>query len=213
MTYEVLGTGSTGNAVILNGSVLIDCGLPWKRIQPRAKDLRLVLLTHEHGDHFKLPAVRALAKERPGLRWGCCAWMVGHLLAADVPAGRIDVYEHGQGYRYEGLAEIRPEQLLHDVPNCGYHICMAGEWAFYATDTSSLAGITAAGYALYLIESNYTETEMQERLKEKLEAGQFAYERRVIQTHLSREQAEAWLYSQMGPHSRYCFLHQHQERK
>lgn len=49
MTYEIIGTGSTGNAVVIGKHILIDCGLPWKKIQPYAKDLKLVLLTHEHG--------------------------------------------------------------------------------------------------------------------------------------------------------------------
>ena len=49
MDYEILGTGSSGNAVIINKSIMIDCGLPYNRIQPHAKDLKLVLLTHVHG--------------------------------------------------------------------------------------------------------------------------------------------------------------------
>lgn len=49
MDYEILGSGSSGNAVIINKSIMVDCGLPYKRIQPYAKDLKLVLLTHVHG--------------------------------------------------------------------------------------------------------------------------------------------------------------------
>lgn len=48
MTYEVIATGSSGNAVLINGEILIDCGVSWKKIQPYAKRLKLVLLTHEH---------------------------------------------------------------------------------------------------------------------------------------------------------------------
>ena len=48
MTYEIIETGSTGNAVVINENIMIDCGVSWKKIQPYAKKLKLVLLTHKH---------------------------------------------------------------------------------------------------------------------------------------------------------------------
>lgn len=48
MTYEVIATGSSGNAVLINNGILIDCGVSWKKIQPYTKRLKLVLLTHKH---------------------------------------------------------------------------------------------------------------------------------------------------------------------
>lgn len=49
MTYEIIGTGSGGNATVINSEILIDAGLPWAKIRPYAKTLKLVLLTHRHG--------------------------------------------------------------------------------------------------------------------------------------------------------------------
>lgn len=49
MNYEILATGSAGNCVIINESIAIDVGIPFKKIEPYAKKLRLVLLTHVHG--------------------------------------------------------------------------------------------------------------------------------------------------------------------
>ena len=48
MTFDVIATGSTGNAVAINGSILIDCGVPFKALDGVKKDLQLVLLTHAH---------------------------------------------------------------------------------------------------------------------------------------------------------------------
>lgn len=48
MEYEILSTGSKGNAVVLNKSILIDCGVPFKTIEPYLYDLKAVLLTHIH---------------------------------------------------------------------------------------------------------------------------------------------------------------------
>ena len=49
MEYEILGSGSSGNAVIINKNIMVDCGLSFKKIEPYARDLKLVLLTHIHG--------------------------------------------------------------------------------------------------------------------------------------------------------------------
>lgn len=33
MTYDILATGSSGNAVVINGEILIDCGVPMKKLR------------------------------------------------------------------------------------------------------------------------------------------------------------------------------------
>lgn len=215
MTYNIISTGSKGNAVVINDKILIDIGVPFKALEPVKKDLRLVLLTHIHGDHFNPRTVRALSKERPALRWGCCEWMVGPLLEAGVDKRRIDVispYNSDDAALYKGLAVVRPEFIPHNVPNCAWHIEHGGERLFYATDTGTLDGIEARGYDLYMIEANHTRAGIEARIEEKRAAGEFSYEWAAAQNHLSREQAEDWLYQQMGPNSRYVFLHQHQEK-
>lgn len=220
MTFNVIATGSTGNAVVINDSILIDCGVPYKALEPVKKDLKLVLLTHVHSDHFKPRTVRALHKARPTLRWGCCEWMVEPLLEAGVDRRVIDVYDHNipAFLMYGPSLSIRPQQLVHDAPNCGYHLIFTPEHGrrerlFYATDTATLDGVEAKDYDLYLIEANHTREELEARAKAKLEAGQYAYEYRAAANHLSQEQALDWLYSQMGPNSRYVFLHAHQDKK
>ena len=220
MTFDVISTGSSGNAVVLNKNILIDCGVPFSKVKPYTKELYLVLLTHIHGDHFKPRTVRALHRERPGLRWGCCEWMVAPLLEAGVDKRVIDVYDPDlKAFEMYGpRISIRPERLTHDVPNCGYHLLLTPEHGkreriFYATDTGTLDGVEAPGYDWYFIEANHTKAELEERARAKLDAGEFAYEIRAARNHLSQEQAEEWLYSQMGPHSQYVFLHQHKGGK
>ena len=145
--YDIIQTGSDGNATVVNGKILIDCGVAFKKLQPYAKDLRLVLLTHQHSDHFNKGTIRRLAKERPTLRWACAEWLVYYLLEAGVDIRNIDVLEtDGTTYDYGPAlddATIRPERLNHNVPNVGYHLLINGERLFYATDTGSLDGIEA----------------------------------------------------------------------
>lgn len=48
MNYKVINTGSDGNAILINGEILIDCGVSFKKIEPYYKNIKLVLLTHVH---------------------------------------------------------------------------------------------------------------------------------------------------------------------
>lgn len=49
MKYEIIRTGSDGNCVIINDTIAIDMGIPYKEIAPKLGDLQIVLLTHLHG--------------------------------------------------------------------------------------------------------------------------------------------------------------------
>lgn len=221
MNYEIIATGSTGNAVLINSCILIDCGVSWKRLQPYAKQIKLVLLTHVHSDHFKPATVRALHRERPAVRWACCEWMVGPLVEAGVDKRAIDVvspYHKDHAMLYKGIAVVSPEFIPHNAPNCAWNICVSHdgktfEDIFYATDTSSLDGVDAPNYALYMIEANHTRAEIEDRIAAKQDAGEYAYEIEAARNHLSREQAEEWLAQNAGPDSKYVFLHQHQDHK
>ena len=212
MTFNIISTGSKGNAVVLDGRIMVDCGIPFKLLAPHIKHLRLVLLTHEHGDHFVPSTVRRLHQERPTLRWGCCEWMVPHLLEAGVDKRVIDVFTPRRCFIYRGECTIVPERLTHNVPNCGYHIWKENESVFYATDTGTIDGIEAKGYDWYFIEANHTQEDIAARAAEKQAAGQYAYEIKAAENHLSQEQALDWLYQNMGPKSQYVFLHGHEER-
>lgn len=215
MTYDIISTGSKGNAVVLDGAILVDCGVSWKKLRPYAQKLRLVLLTHVHGDHFKPATVRALHRERPGLRWCCCPWMVEPLLEAGVSKRVIDVAEPGGGNTYGNVVSVAPVETVHNVPNCAWSIFWGGGdgWSvFYATDCATLDGIEAEEYDWYFIEANHKEAELEARLAAKLEAGEFAYEAAARENHMSEEQAMAWLRENMGPNSRYVLLHQHEDK-
>lgn len=212
MNYNIISTGSQGNAVVVNNHILIDCGVTFKALKDVYKDLQIVLLTHIHTDHFKPQTIKRLAEERPTLRFGCCKWLVNDLVEAGVPKQSIDVFEIGKIYDYKAF-KVSPIKLYHNVPNCGYRIFANGEKAIYATDTEHLQGITAKDYDLYMIEANYTDEDLQERINAKLEAGEYSYELNVASRHLSHEQASEWLMENMSFHSEYVFLHGHKDKK
>ncbi len=213
MEYQVIATGSTGNAVTVNGHILIDCGVSLKTLRPVIPSLNLVLLTHIHGDHFKESTVRGLHRARPSLRFGCCEWMVEPLINAGVDKRVIDVYEINEMAYFYGLFSVRPVRLTHNVPNCGYVIYEGREKAFYATDTGTLDGIRMKNFDLYLIEANHTTAEIEAAVAEAEANGEYSYRIRAAENHLSQEQATQWLLENMGPKSSYEFLHQHVNRE
>lgn len=62
MNFSILGSGSTGNAILVRGeqSLLLDCGFSAREMQRRLDaagfaggDLAGILLTHEHADHAR----------------------------------------------------------------------------------------------------------------------------------------------------------------
>lgn len=208
INYNVLMSGSKGNAVILNKVIMVDCGIPFKLLKDHQRFLKLVLLTHIHGDHFNKSTIKRLARERPLLRFACCEWLVKPLVDLGVEA--IDVLEIDRQFAYKDFA-VEPFELVHNVPNCGYKIHFPNGSVFYATDTENLNGITAPNYDLYMIEANHGEDEILERIALKKAEGQFAYERRAMQNHLSIEQANDFIYKNAGPNSQYVYLHQSED--
>ena len=210
MTYQILKSGSSGNAVVVNDVILIDCGVDFKTLSAVYKGLKTVLLTHIHSDHFKKRTIKKLAFERPTLRFACCEWLVADLISCGVSKKNIDVLEIGKIYDYK-LFKVSPIKLYHNVPNCGYRLYMNGEKALYATDTGTLDGIEAKGYDLYLIEANHTEEEIQERIRRKEESGEFVYEYEAMKNHLSKEKCDEFILNNIID-GEYVYLHQHIER-
>ena len=218
--YKIISSGSKGNAVIINKHYLIDCGVSMKALRPYLGQLTVVFLTHWHGDHFKASTIKALAEERPSLRFACCRWMATWLMLQGVSSWNIDVLASDKMYSYPYM-RVSAFEVTHDIPNCGYKMFFDSEdpledtsgSLFYATDCANLNGIEAKGYDLYMVEANHKAAEIDEKIAEKKANGEFAYEVRARAMHLSEEDALDFIYRNAGPNSNYIFMHQHEEKE
>lgn len=209
--YTIVSTGSVGNCVIIDKKIMVDVGVSYVKVKPYMDDVKLVLLTHRHIDHFKPSTVRRMSLEKPKLVFGCAPFMVAPLVEAGVAKSRIVVMQQNYMYGF-GICNVIPFDVYHDVPNVGYKIHFPHGKVFYATDTGSLAGITATDYDLYLVEANYEDDEIKARMDAKREQGLYPYEQRALKYHLSKKQCDEWLVKNMRGKGEYVYLHCHVEK-
>ncbi len=207
MKYNIIASGSKGNALIIQDSILIDCGVSFKKLIPYYRDIKVVFLTHIHSDHFNKTTIKKLHQERPSLRFACLEPLLEDLLKI-VDVRQVDLLEAYQSFEYKSICKVRPIPLYHDVPNHGY-VMYVGEYSvFYATDTKDLTDISVKNFDYYFIEGNYRERGIEERIKEKTERGEFVYEYRSMETHMSVEYALAWLSVNARIDSKFVLMHQ-----
>ena len=200
---QVISSGSEGNAVIYNNAIMVDCGVSLKALQEVKRSLKIVLLTHKHSDHLKIRTLQRLQAERPTLRVAC-----GDFLLEELPCIKnIDVLQVGKIYDY-GAFKVSPIKLYHDVPNFGWRIFLPnGQKIFHATDTVHLEGISAKGYDLYAIEHNYCEEYIQQAIEEARANGEYTHAYGNINTHLSIQQARAFIEANRKESSEVLELH------
>lgn len=200
---KVISSGSEGNAVIYNNQIMVDCGVSLKALEAVKRSLKIVLLTHKHSDHLKLRTLQRLQAERPTLRVAC-----GDFLLEELPCIKnIDVLQVGKIYDY-GAFKVSPIKLYHDVPNLGWRIFLPnGQKIFHATDTVHLEGISAKGYDLYAIEHNYCEEYIQQAIEEARANGEYTHAYGNINTHLSIQQARAFIEANRKESSEVLELH------
>lgn len=212
ISHNIIASSSAGNCIILNKFLVLDLGVPFKKIKPYYKDIKLVFIGHAHSDHLNRTCVKTLARERPTVRFCVGEWLVPTLLECGVEKKNIDIIEAPKVYDY-GTFKISPVILYHDIPNYGLRIFIGDEKAVYITDTRTVEGIQAKGYQWYFIESNYEEEDLQRRIEAKKATGEYSYEMNTALRHLSHEQASEFLLENMNPDSEYVFIHQHQNKK
>lgn len=199
MDVQVINTGSRGNAYIIDGHILIDCGVPAKLIKPYVDCIDAVFISHRHGDHIKHPPLNLIARERPKvIRDSFYANSDVHAkIAADGPAfgSAIGTPPLGDDESYVSLTTRRASYvvtsfpLVHDVPNNGFVFFNVdtGERLIYVTDTETLDclpdDVRGQSFNVFMIEGNWDE----DRIFDVLDSGDDALKDRAARNmrHLS----------------------------
>ena len=209
LKYNILKSGSLGNCIIFNDYLAIDMGISYKQIKPYLKNLKVVCLTHAHTDHFNKSCIKQLAFNKPTLKFICRNWLVEELVKLGISKKNIFVLDNLKEYDL-GLFTIKPIDTYHDIPNTSYLINLKPIKVYYATDTYKLDYLDCLrGLDYYFVEKNYNEEEITKRIEEKELNGEYIYEKRVLNSHMSEEETNKFLLEMMNDNSKYVYCHQH----
>lgn len=211
LKYNIISSGSNGNAILFKDYLLIDCGISYSKLKTYLNKIKVICLTHLwlHSDHFCNSTIRKIAFEKPTIKFICRDWLVDNLIELGVDKKNIYVLDNLKKYDL-GLFVIKPIDTYHDVPNTSYLIDFKPIKIYYATDTCKLDYYNCLkNLHYYFIEKNYSEEEIQKRIEEKELNGEYIYERRVLNSHMSEEETNKFLMEMMGNNSKCIYCHQH----
>ena len=110
-----------------------------------------------------------------------------------------------------GAIIVEPFELTHDVTNFGFKIIFKKDnyKTIYATDTSNMDNVVALDYDLYLVECDYNQEELEQRILDKQQNNEYIYEFRAANTHLSEGQWADFMLNNANGNSECVKIHQH----
>lgn len=166
---NIISTGSAGNCVVIDEKIMIDVGLGDKHIGETLDKIDYLLITHRHGDHLNLGAIKKLHKRKP--------WKLNKSLYVNEDTRQHIIKSHNTRFDYtppdsniiddssifqlktnEYTYEVETFKLEHDVENQGFVITREdGLTMVYATDTNTMKYAPKRVYDYIVVESNYDE--------------------------------------------------------
>lgn len=151
LEYNVLASGSSGNAVRIE-NIMIDCGIPFKKMRDDLYKVDTLLITHAHGDHVHASTFEAIRSQFPRIK----------VFANPDVAYRypVDVVVGTKKMILPKKRIIRPYEGCHDVPVTYYIISMKKLNILYATDTCRIDNPDEIPIDYFFLEANYDEKKL-----------------------------------------------------
>ena len=209
MRYEIIGSSSKGNCIIVEDVLMLDCGVAYSKIKKYLPKVKLIFISHVHQDHLLPNTIKKIAYNYPTIKFLTGSNVVVEKLV-ECGINKKNIYFLEKSYRtYDmGMLGVMIEPLVHDTPNYALHFYIKQKSGVYIVDTANVDNISAKNYDLYLIENNYQKDLLQEHIDNCEDVNMLKYLNRVPYTHLSSEQANTFLIENMGENSRYEYIHQ-----
>ena len=210
MNYNIIGSSSKGNCIIVEDLLMLDVGVSYSKIKKYLNKVKLIFISHCHKDHLLPSTIKHISFNFPNIKYVCGSEeVVKKLVESNVNKKNIYILKNGIKYDL-GLIKVRLIDLYHDVENYGLKWELNGKKGIYIVDTERIDHVVAQDYDLYLIENNYQEKLLQEHIDKAIEENdenKLFYLQRVPHTHLSNEQANSFLIENMGSNSTYEYIH------
>lgn len=153
--YDIIATGSTGNAVVITVKpvdtqpykILIDVGIPYKRLSKAMNEASFVFISHRHGDHLNKSAYNRLTLEHPRTTIITNQDVYEATLEKNLMSPEVIVDDFQTFYLGDLKVTALPNE--HGVQCHGWIFELNGEVLLYATDLS-----TTIHYQDYLNEND-----------------------------------------------------------
>ena len=208
MRYNIIGSSSDGNCIIVEDILMLDCGFSYYKIKSYLSKIKLIFISHSHYDHLLPTTIKKIAYNYPTIKFITGSEVVVEKLV-ECGVNKKNIYVLKSGKKYDlGLLKVKLEELYHDTPNYALKWQINDKKGIYVVDTSKIDHIQAKKYDLYLIENNYQKDLLQEHIDNCENPDMLFYLNRVPYTHLSSEQANSFLIENMGNNSTYEYIHQ-----
>ena len=212
MRYNIIGSSSDGNCIIIEDILMLDCGFSYYKIKPYLSKIKLIFISHSHQDHLLPSTIKKIAYNYPVIKFLTGSEVVLEKLI-ECGVNKKNIYILKSDKKYDlGLLKIKLEELYHDTPNYALKWELNSKKCIYIIDTASVEHIKAKNYDLILIESNYNEELLNKHIQECIDNGdnenKLYYLHRVPRVHLSDTQCNDFLIQNMGSNSNYVKLHQ-----
>lgn len=211
LEYKILSTGSRGNCVIIE-NVMVDCGVPFKKLKDYLYDIDVLLLTHIHSDHIRESTLKNIVMMFPNIRIFGNYEIVQYYNQYPITCINEEVpFEvHGVGVEngWGETMKFTPFKCLHDVVTYGYIWECFGCSVIYATDTADLRHAPLQKYDYFFIESNHDEKKVEQLLgTQQRTFGYNAYA--GAKRHMSTQKAKGFYYmNRRNKDSKLIELHQ-----
>lgn len=212
---DIISTGSKGNVAIIDDTIMIDCGLPYKHVKDYLSQVKALLITHRHGDHLNVSAIKQYHKKYP--------WRTDSLLYVNEDTKQKIVESHNTKFDFtpsqiidddceidinidDTTYHIETFKLEHDVENQGFIITKNGTSLIYATDTNTMEHAPDRIYDYLVVEANYDE----DKLFDDLISDSFEdnFRARRNHRHLSIQNFKEFVRSHMHSKSEIYALHE-----
>ncbi|WP_367377274.1 MBL fold metallo-hydrolase [Levilactobacillus cerevisiae] len=205
MKYKIIGTGSTGNCVVIDGDLMFDIGLPFKRIHDALFGVKYIVITHIHTDHLNVATAKHIRRLFPNIKF-IGNEQVNEKFPVDIIA------EADQPIELDGFTLV-PFYAPHNVLVYGYTWRRDGKNYLYVTDTESMRNAPTkqdnGGYDYLFLEANHDQRIIEQILADGGDK-KFGYD--VVDgsmRHLSTQQAKAFYYlNRRDSNSVWIRLHQ-----
>jgi len=180
--YKIISSGSKGNCVIIN-DVMVDCGVPFKKIHDHLYDVKYLLLTHIHSDHIRPTTLSNIKKLFPRIT------IIGNHEVHQM--FNVDVICNA-GYEMTIKDQsFLPFECIHDALTYGFVWEFEGKKILYATDTANMDNAPKGPYDYLFLESNHDEKKL-EQVAGQNRGGYNPY--LSGKRHLSTQQARAFYF-------------------